>query len=345
MNPPRIWLDYRPVRIGWVVEAGNVGHLTTAANCSTCLWGGRFNPIIPFQDHDLADNLIRSFRVDVLVAVERSDAAKAFIDAYPHLHLTMWAGVFGNRECAFVDIRHAVRLATGQPGIRGTIEPTAFVRPVWSDDDPMSALFSVIFGRYPAPDEITINYVEGIRSTFAMPDHPIDADKEIPVELSNMLCPLGLTGYELSWRRGRSGWLDPGIVLGDATSFYDLLLFWNLQAAGAQLCFFDRARGDRCKPFVDAFVAAARAQTGDGGRRFNFWGRGLVPPWNPASADLDLSGLQPFVCGGEREALWNGMNARPRTPQFSAWHRDVVVSYSCQLQRNRWRSGRVFRPS
>jgi hypothetical protein len=32
-NPPRIWLDYRPVRIGWVVEGADVEQLATAANC------------------------------------------------------------------------------------------------------------------------------------------------------------------------------------------------------------------------------------------------------------------------------------------------------------------------
>ena len=38
-NPPRIWLTYRPVRIGWVVEGSNLSQLVTAASWSTCLWG------------------------------------------------------------------------------------------------------------------------------------------------------------------------------------------------------------------------------------------------------------------------------------------------------------------
>jgi hypothetical protein len=46
-NPPRIWLDYRPVRIGWVVDEPDVATLAMAAGFNTCLWGGRFNPIIP----------------------------------------------------------------------------------------------------------------------------------------------------------------------------------------------------------------------------------------------------------------------------------------------------------
>jgi hypothetical protein len=85
-NPPQIWLKYRPVRIGWVVQGRDLAQLLTAASWNTCLWGGRFNPIIPMDDIDLANNLIATFGVDVLIPVAASDATKAFIDNYSHLH-------------------------------------------------------------------------------------------------------------------------------------------------------------------------------------------------------------------------------------------------------------------
>ena len=98
-NPPRIWLDYRPVRIGWVAEARDVAQLATAASWSTCLWGGLFNPIIPIEDRDFSDKLIRAFGVDVLIPVAASNATTAFVDAYPHLRLRMWrGGVFKDRR-------------------------------------------------------------------------------------------------------------------------------------------------------------------------------------------------------------------------------------------------------
>jgi hypothetical protein len=87
-NPPRISLIYRPVRIGWVVEDGSLSQLVTATSWSTCLWGGRFNPIIPMADAELANNLIATFGVDVLIPVIASEATSAFIAKYPHLH--MW---------------------------------------------------------------------------------------------------------------------------------------------------------------------------------------------------------------------------------------------------------------
>ena len=79
-NPPRIWLDYRPVRIGWVVSNRDVAQLTAAARWNSCLWGGRFNPVIPMNDRGLSDKLICLFGVDVLLPVAPTDDTKAFID-------------------------------------------------------------------------------------------------------------------------------------------------------------------------------------------------------------------------------------------------------------------------
>src|SRR5215469_17378422 len=98
-SPPRLWLDYRPVRIGWLVETPNLQHLATAASWTTCLWGGRYNPLIPTGNPDLAKKLIQAFGVDILIPVAPSDAADAIIDAYPHLHLTSWGSrPFGDKH-------------------------------------------------------------------------------------------------------------------------------------------------------------------------------------------------------------------------------------------------------
>jgi hypothetical protein len=74
-NPPRIWLDYRPLRIGWVVDDPTVAALGAAAQFNSCLWGGRFNPIIPCRDAQLAAALVKLFNVDVLVPVQPNEDA------------------------------------------------------------------------------------------------------------------------------------------------------------------------------------------------------------------------------------------------------------------------------
>ena len=84
-SPPRIWLDYRPVRIGWVVPDRDVTLLAKAAAWSSCLWGGRFNPIIPIDDLALADRLVTAFGLDVLIPTDSTDTVRTFIERFPYL--------------------------------------------------------------------------------------------------------------------------------------------------------------------------------------------------------------------------------------------------------------------
>src|SRR5262249_52980480 len=89
-NPPRVWLDYRPVRIGWIIPEKDIQHLVTAANWSTCHWGGRFHPLIPISDVAYAERLVKCFAVDVLVPVQATAATQSFVDRFPYLAHERW---------------------------------------------------------------------------------------------------------------------------------------------------------------------------------------------------------------------------------------------------------------
>lgn len=170
--------------------------------------------------------------------VQATEQTAAFISAWPHLRLKIWNNsVFHNRHCAFVDIRHAVKRALRVSWFKRD----RFIRPTWTNADPLAPLFSLIFGGYPDPREITINYARGIRSELDMPDRAINTTDQLAPELLEFTTPLLFTGFHLTFHRDTSGWLAPGIVLGDVASFDDLLIFWNLRAAGAHVCFYDRA--------------------------------------------------------------------------------------------------------
>src|SRR6266852_174346 len=197
-NPPRIWLTYRLVRIGWVVEGGNLSQLVTAASWSTCLWGGRFNPIIPIDDIEVANNLIATFGVDVLIPVVASEPTPTFIARYPHLYMDLsQGGIFADGRCDFADIRHAMSRATALGGGRlmdgRAVEP---MLPRWSQDDPLAALLSVLVGRYPDPDpkEVTLDYTEGmrgVRGTFrSCFEFDLNQETEVPTTVVGALTPL-----------------------------------------------------------------------------------------------------------------------------------------------------------
>jgi hypothetical protein len=326
-NSPRIWLDYRPVRIGWVVSDRDVAQLTAAARWNSCLWGGRFNPVIPMNDRGLSDKLVRLFGVDVLLPVTPTDNMKAFIDSYPHLHFHMWGNsIFKDRRCEFVDIRHAVKRAVRQASVGPGSILGSIVRPVWSPADPLAPLFDVLLGHYPEVGEITINYPNGIRAFLEMPDKRIVDGEALSPDFLRSVTPLAFTGFDLSQRRDRSGWLSPGIILGSATDFDDLLLLWNLRASGASVCFYDVTQANRLKPFVETFLTTVREHPAEEEKRVNFWSRAADRPPAPLP-DFDVTGLRPCVCQGGGNEIWNGANIRPSKPQFSMWHRDVVPSY------------------
>jgi hypothetical protein len=90
MSAPRIWVDYRPVRIGWVTPERDIALLATAAAWNSCLWGGRFNPVIPIHDAAQGDQLVKTFAVDVLIPVEGTEATRTFIGRFPHLGHNRW---------------------------------------------------------------------------------------------------------------------------------------------------------------------------------------------------------------------------------------------------------------
>jgi hypothetical protein len=172
------------------------------------------------HDEGLPDKLISLFGVDVLLAVAPTSESKPFIDRYPHLYLHMWSdGIFNDKRCEFVDIRHAIKRAIREAGVGVGSILGSIVRPVWSESDPLAALFDVLLGRYPDVGEISIDYPVGIRAVLDMPDRAIPESEGLSQDLARSVTPLTLTGFGLSQKRDRSGWLRPGVVLGERKRF------------------------------------------------------------------------------------------------------------------------------
>jgi hypothetical protein len=324
-NPPRVWLDYRPVRIGWVVSNRETTPLETMARWNACLWGGRYNCVIPAHDTELADRLVSHFAVDVLLPVEPDDATNAYINRFPHLtHLRWSESIFRRHDCEFTDIRHALRriIANQDKELEKHL-----CLPAWDANDPLSALLAIQFGAYPATDVEIADYRGGIRSAFGISDTGIPIDGEISVVLLEGISPLQLTGHDVTLSRHRHGWLGPGIVIGSVTDFDALAMFWNLRAAGASLIFYDQNYGTRLKAITNAFLRKFCKPSLDGDAQINFWTRTAISrdDWKP---DLELGETRISVIDGRDTSLWNGLNIERQRPNFSLLHRDVVPTYS-----------------
>jgi hypothetical protein len=325
-NPPRILLDYRPVRIGWVIPNQDVAALLAAATWNTCLWGGRSNCIVPAHDTALADRLVSCFRVDVLLPVQPDAETTVFIERFPHLRHHRWRdSIFQRRQCEFADIRHAWRRIVAH---QDSDASSRIALPHWEDGDALHPWLILHAGRHPAPDADIADYKGGIQNAFITSEITITSTGEIPVSLLEKITPLGLTGYDLSRKRDRSSWLDPGVVLGSLADFDALAMFWNLRAAGAQLIFYDQRYSARLRTFANAYLAKLRDPSLGERRHVNFWIRNDHPGDDSWKPDIELSDLPVVLCDGRGDTLWTSMNIKPHEPHFSVWHRDVVPSYA-----------------
>lgn len=291
-NVPRIWLEYRPIRIGWLISGRSLAQLAKAATWSTALWGGRFNPVIPIHDQPLSEMLVRTFGVDLLMPVESDSEGQPFAEKFPHLRSPMTWGrqPFEGGHCNFVDVRHAVRRISERLAARRHVALPKFLRPTWKQDDPLAALFNVLIGQYPPVDEVRINYTRGIDTSLERSEIPIAPDAQLLPDLHEAFGPLDLTAFEITLDRDPSGWLAPGFVLGSALDFDDLTLLWNLRAAGARLVFYDGEHAGRLKSYVTAFLKSLGERTVGTLHRGLTFGRG-ARGLTPTSIWRDLNGL------------------------------------------------------
>jgi hypothetical protein len=77
-------------RYGSAFNAIIITRLAKAAAWSSCLWGGQFNPVIPINDPALADQLVKTFALDVLIPIDVTEKARTFINRFPHLTHERW---------------------------------------------------------------------------------------------------------------------------------------------------------------------------------------------------------------------------------------------------------------
>src|SRR5205809_4174670 len=85
MGPINSRVRYRPIKIGWCVQENNLEEYRKALRLTHTLWGGRFNPIIPLGDPELARMLVKTFRVDCLYCMGQSTAGEALLLEFKHL--------------------------------------------------------------------------------------------------------------------------------------------------------------------------------------------------------------------------------------------------------------------
>ncbi len=311
-------VQYRPVRFGWCVETGNWSQFESALRWTHTLAGGHRNPIIPVDQPALAEALIDRFRVDALFPVEDVAGVRSFIDKHKHLH---WPGDLGRERLyyeqwqdrpaspQFADVTNAAVALRNEHFERGKEPPFSLTLFECQGADPLGRLLLATFGGYPAAPERGPDYCRRLEAIVGLKRLQVNANAAVPGN-DGMLTPAELCRY------GLDSLGDPdshGFFLGSVADFADLLCYWNLRAAGIELCFIDLAHIGRFENLVtqqqEWLKSLPKRPWDNDGRTTDVWTThlGQVP-----TLPKELALERPmFHMGAGGETIWNGLNTNP----------------------------------
>jgi DNA-directed RNA polymerase subunit RPC12/RpoP len=286
-----------------------------------CLWGGQFNPIIPFEDEDLSRHLIALFRVDVLLPGDPSDAnAKAFIKKCSHLPNPFYGdGVFfpddeGVRGPRLLDVLHPMRRDFEEKFKNVASPKTNVVIRTWESTDVLADVLLATFGEYPAKEESGFDYASFIKNEFPCKVEAIPLGAELPRVSENSI---GISSFSRTFLsqhyRIDNHRSQPGFYIGDCSSFEDLVNFWNLRACNIALAFVDPSFGQRFSVRRESWLEMLAARP-----RSRFELDDAVAIWTRDRSNFDKSKFGTNCVLNELDpVLWNGLNLRAPYMYFS----------------------------
>jgi len=261
MSTINLSIKYRPVKIGFLVQFGDINAMVKAAGINNLLWGGIHNPIIPVsKDTTYAEKLIRLFSVDVLCPINHTVPINNLIKKYRFLKLPYFHG-----KSIFLDSNESLIAYLDSYNVIYNIWESNFKNKTnkdiksnfilvrWDKNDKLANLFAICFGYFPKNYNLKDNFEEAYLNGLHAKEVNIDSSKEINCDQGKCIYQLLLTGLKLSHIYDR---LLPGkgIFIGDEDNFNDLLYFWNLRAAGFYLIFLPRKYIQIFKGTVEKYI-------------------------------------------------------------------------------------------
>lgn len=243
----------RPVRIGLAMKP-TIDNVVRAVEHATSSWGGMYFPMLPVDDVARAQRLARAFALDVIVAVDETEASKE-LEELPGFR---WRGrsPYGPLDPPRDGVRTRVLDASILiEATRAAGNRFGLVNPQWERADPFDVLYAAWFGQYGASD-----YGRKLGGEFGQLAEEVTITPEGSVPfLEDQLTPLGLTSFGVSCTS-----LEQGIAffLLDLAEPNDLISFWNARAEGRDIFPWplrtDDRLADAAAQWLDYALAAGR---------------------------------------------------------------------------------------
>jgi hypothetical protein len=315
MNTLSIRLRYRPLRLGWCLLKGDIEAFRRAIRLSFTMWGGRFNPVLPVDDLELARALVKLFRVDALVQMSEGHAINLFINEHKYLpwpmldHELFVETMRGSKAPAIVDISHpAIQLYNELYKHNSNPQPGLDLYE-WEAVDALADVFLCSYGAFPRGEETGVDYQGLVQSSLFGERNIIrnGSEVQIPQMGRESIATLNKMYMERHYTV-RNYWDHHGFYIGEADSFDDLLNFWNLRAADIHLQFFDGRHADRLKGKVAHWAAIVRQapRRTVGPQGLALWHR----PDRSVDDDRQHFGEGTLTDCRVHASSWNGLNVR-----------------------------------
>lgn len=259
MESLNFFINYRPVKIGFLIKENDFDDLEKAVKLNTILQGGICNPIIPVSKRiKNAETLIKKFDVDLIHPVSSDDFIDSIVKKYHHLkNFTYLNDIIGTVEkknyIAYYDIIDTY-LKISNEGLKFYSSQRSLYRTVsWNSEDELSSVFLILFGAFPNKDDCGIDYEYEYNGFLKASCIKINKNTELIPEINSFRTPLSLTVRNLIYSKNQR--YLPGVYLSTTNSFQDLVNFWNLRASGVlNLTFLSNNNIERLKKYTVSFL-------------------------------------------------------------------------------------------
>ena len=285
------------------------------------MWGGRYNPVIPVDDVEFASSLVRLFRVDVLWPVSKDAAVKKFIDRFPHLpnpffHEELFVPhVNGERGPQIVDIYHPVRRLHEEHFKNNPSPDTTVTIFEWQAVDPLADVLLATFGAVPSAGVTGTDYLGLLKRHLSAKTVALAPEEPLPQFAVN---DWPLSAFCRAFMRRhysvQNYWGHPGIYVGSASDFEDLITFWNLRATDTSLMFYDPNQAARLAPNLTDWLNILRSRP-----KGRFESENSIAIWFKEGAPeptTSMFGEGLRLCTA-RDGAWNGLNIKAPYMYFS----------------------------
>ncbi|NQU77226.1 hypothetical protein HQ544_00860 [Candidatus Falkowbacteria bacterium] len=257
----------RPIRLAFLVDKEDKRTLHEVFRVNTCLWGGVYNPIIPFfkkipqnwegrhfrqpSAPSILKGYLNAFDPDYLVAKEKQKLQVSLFDKERLLSFGEVLNIKDDYHISFgVDITDLYGQLYDKDFKFERRHPIKVFCPKPSKE--IALLSACCFGDFPSSKEM--GYIKKNYShCFNSQDLAIDQSNFLDCLLNEGSYPLRITRAEL--QASPRGWrADSSIFFIDATSWLDIVDYWNLRAVGRDVILLPKQYADSYIELVNKII-------------------------------------------------------------------------------------------